>query len=481
MISLATNRLGSLSFFLISSLVLILPAFFSQNSSHVIALVFLLVLFVSLYILGTKDIFSPYFLYSAFLILLPVSSLYYDSIGLNHNDFLMGYFDLSNKEHLQYLQSKALLYCLFCYISSTFGFFLFVNKDKPGDYSNVKDATFSTKTILPIAFLFSFVGLVNFSYNVFFFSNGSLISYLGNIFARSYEFREMGGTTIGYIFSYMATYMLLYQSYKCNRYKGYYKWLFFISLILSTLMVFSTGRIFSTISYFMVFIIVNYYWNYEIEKSRTNRYIFLALLLLFVGVFIYFFRFASSLSYIGKAEGNLLLVAVDLFELKDLGYFVFEKGNTPNLPLLMFIIEYWDITNKAMLGESFFSFTYAFLPSEIRPIDYQPSAVIKTEWFQHLPGGNLPPTGFGEFFMNFGLYGATLAMFFWGVLCALVTNFFRRSNNYFFLVIYASLSFGFFFQFSKNEFDNLSIWFILPGIFSWSVLKLFSYLLRKQG
>ncbi len=38
----------------------------------------------------------------------------------------------------------------------------------------------------------------------------------------------------------------------------------------------------------------------------------------------------------------------------------------------------------------------------MRPEAYQPSVMIKQVWYSHLQGGNLPPTGIGEMYANFG-------------------------------------------------------------------------------
>ena len=61
------------------------------------------------------------------------------------------------------------------------------------------------------------IGLANFGYNVLAYAGGNPLRYLSNVAARKEEFESTGGTTLGYHFYYMASYLLFFAFCKSKK------------------------------------------------------------------------------------------------------------------------------------------------------------------------------------------------------------------------------------------------------------------------
>jgi hypothetical protein len=192
------------------------------------------------------------------------------------------------------------------------------------------------------------------------------------------------------------------------------------------------------------------------------------------GLLFYFFRAQSSVDF----QSSIF----DFIDLDIVGYYAVDKGNIPNIALLMKIIDGWGgVDTPFLYGESLFDWARGSLPSSLKPVGYQPSVIIKDTWYSHASGGALPPTGMGEMYINFWYFGAVFGMYIFGAFTALIYNMLYRYNNFWYLVIYTNITLGFILLYAKGEFDNLSLWAVIPIGMTYIMLKILTKISRTQN
>ena len=416
-------------------------------------------------------IFNPFTLFSIYFYMVLIGGVHLFFGGFITNLYIK---DTTFYTDLDPLLNKTLCYIILCYISSYVGYKTF-NKNVNYEISFSKE-TINVKILNILIWIFSILALINFAWNVFQYAGGNPILYLSNVSIRHLEF-ENGGTTILYLFGYMAGYLWFYKILKYNKKITLYFLLFiFITIFIKA----TTGRIFDTMTYSLSYVAIYYFVNFSKENNVNYKYLIGLLLLGVFGLIFYFFRFVSSLDYNNQISGTFLSNLIELINFDNILFNAVDKGNIPNVAILMKVIDSWANDSKFLFGESLFSWIYGFLPSDYRPERYQISFLIKDNWYQHIDGGSLPPTGMGEMFVNFWYFGI-FGMYLFGIFVALFNNLLLKFNNYWFLIVFVNVSLGFIMLYPKGEFDNFSVLFFLPILLTYYLLNILSTILKKES
>ncbi|MFB2800288.1 O-antigen polymerase [Shewanella seohaensis] len=411
---------------------------------------------ISVFIFTRKNlfIFEPVILFSFYYYFIYISAAHMISTDFQTNIYIAS---TSFNTPLITLFEKSLLVCLAGYLCVITGYLIFSSQDCLANV-RINNSIFTSKKIL-YAFIIcgSTLGISNFSFNVLTMAGGNVVQYISTVAVRHSQYESTGGTAVLYNLLYISCYLWFFILMNFKRTK-----LEFITFVLvcsiSLVMWISQGRIFLTISYFFSFFGI-YYSVLYFKHGRINNIKFFAVsfMIVFSGLIFYFLRVISSLNENDMLDSSLFYYLSQFLSLDMLGYYAVDKGNIPNLAVLMKIIDGWEDEIGFLYGSTLFTWVMNLLPSSIRP-DYSiPSVLIKERWFSHIVGGNLPPTGLGEMFANLGYVGVFIGMTYFGVLCSLMNKLLIHFNNYWFLTIYIILSIHFFALYPKVEFQNLQL------------------------
>jgi oligosaccharide repeat unit polymerase len=434
-------------------------------------LILFLILFAFFYLQREVDLFSPMTLFSIFYCTIIPAAYYLISRNFQVEDYATHYW--SNAEHLFQL---SMFYVVIGYVATLLGY-----RSVRGHWnmsqlqikydSNSAISDLSLRVFIPVLFL---AGAINFAVNVVRISGGDIADYMSTISIRNALAAEISHTTVFYLGTYTSVYLLIFYIKRHG--------LSSIYLILPTLtallMLFSTGRVFTTVSYVLSIMAIYYHLNRSPTSNENRRYILLILGTGICSLVFYFYRLTSSYA-LNEASAFSLF---DMFANSAIGdviqVFVFEKGNIPNIPVLMKIIDSWEHDIGYLYGSSLVTWITNFLPSAIRPEGYQPSMMIRDAgWFPEATGAH-PPTGIGEMYANFGALGPFIGMFLFGAFCATLRNLLFYFSNFWYLVIYCQVITGFVFLYSKGEFDNLSLWSAVPIMFAYLLCRGFSLICK---
>lgn len=439
-------------------------------------LLFLLFMTLTSYFIIEKKfvIFNPFtlfVLYSYSGILASIylyTSKFESTLFITEQSFSMDIFNLLN---------VALFYMIFSYIFAYIGYKTFKKNFEPS--IDLYNDGISLKIVNVIIIIFAIFAILNFSYNIFKFAGGNPLEYMSNVSTRHLEFQNSGGTTLFYLFGYVAGYLWLYKLMKKGK-KISTSFYFLLFVLLTIFMKATTGRIFETLSYLLSYVVIYYFVNYKTESQNNKKYILSIVALMSLGLLFYLFRITSSLAYNDMLTASFIDTIFQFVNFDSIMYLAVDKGNIPNISVLMKIIDGWGDTIPFLYGESLFTWLYGIIPSSIRPEGYQPSVMIKQVWYSHIQGGNLPPMGMGEMFVNFWYFGAVFGMFIFGAFVAFMYNLLNRFNNYWYLVMFSNISVGFILLYSKGEFDNLTLWDIIPIGMTYLLLLFLTKLSRKN-
>ncbi len=421
-----------------------------------IPLIILLSVILSLYFVLNKKLilFEPFTLFTMYFYTV-IIGIYYlygsqfeHSIFINYQSFSMDLIELLN---------ITIIYIMVSYIFAYLGY-VTVKKDFKVAI-NLENDGVSLQIVSVIIPIFMAMALLNFMYNIMTLGGGSLSGYMSHVSSSDMLLKESGGTTVGYLLGYMAGYLWLYKILKTKSKIG----LFFIAYVVVTIiMKASTGRIFGTLAYLLSYVVIYYFVRIEVESKKHKKY-FLGLFgLVLSGLFFYFFRLVSSINVSGEIDADFITKILEYLNFDMIMYYAADKGNIPNVAVLMKIIDSWGDDIPFLYGESLITWIYGIIPSGLRPQGYQPSVILKEVWYSHAPGGNLPPTGMGEMFANFWYFGAVFGMYLFGALAAFFYNLLHRFANYWYLVMYANIAVAFIMLYPKGEFDNLTLWHVMP-------------------
>lgn len=314
-------------------------------------------------------------------------------------------------------------------------------------------------------FLLLLAGCLNFYYNNFILGT-SFFKNIGNL-SRNLELIEKQSTTVGYFFAIVA--LVLYISTK-NILKNS---LFYIMFVLVFLFKLSTGRIFGSL---ILLVCLLYFKDMYYRTNNGNSIGFFKFFLIAVmGIVIYFFR-----AYLGVMQEYSSFFSFISKNLSILLYFIFDKGNVPNVPLFMKIIDSWEYDIGFQYGKTFLApivglFSNFRLCSKEALLDFMPAVMAKNMWYLHVPSGNLPVTGVGECYLNFGIFGITVLMFVFGVIIAKINNFLLicKNRHISYMIIYFFISFWVLYP--KGEINNIDLLLPLFYFFVVVIIESVSY------
>ncbi|WP_448807934.1 O-antigen polymerase [Aminobacterium mobile] len=410
----------------------------------------------------SKDIFDPTFLFSLFYITFSLSVFNLISTNFQNSQFINTTYFYS--DNLEALCGTASYLGFIGYISFIYGYEIQKNENC-SEFSELILEThkqISPLILIFIIYIFLAISLLNFTQNVFLFAHGNPLIYMKNIALRYHEFAKQG-TTLGYNFAYAATFLAQFLYLRNS--KKRYLLLFLAILIFATLLKASTGRVTDTIIFPMTFLITYYYKIRGEREVNNKKYLGLIFLFAILAITFYFLRVASSII----ACGNDFNISTVKIFIKHFAVYTFAKGNTPNIAILMKIIDSWGIDIGYSLGKTMFQWILSPFPSSIRLLVTPVSTVIKQKWYLHIQGGALPPTAVGEMYANFGMIGPLVGMLFWGFVMGKIHAYIKRRRRLIGYIIYANILLGFIVIFPKVETHNLSLFpfivYFLPYIF----------------
>lgn len=427
-------------------------------------------IFTFLYLQKELVIFSPITLFCIVYLTIPITNFYFiqtdfvNTIYFSKFELKKNYIDLFN---------KACLYYFIGLLSMLLGF-ISIKPAKVEKFNLNIEKIYHSKIILMIAVFLMGVGVINFFYNVSVYAGGNVFTYFGNVALRKHEFEDNSqGTTVGYNLYYIGSYILLFYYFLKKRRLSL---LFWCLVIVGVAIKGSTGRIYSTLVYLISFLSMSYFHTIYLGKikSLNKKYIVALTIIPLLGVFFYFFRLYSSLS-INNTESISIAEASSQF-LDVIGYYSFDKGNTPNVALFMKILDSWESDHGYFYGLSLFSgiFPLSFFVEH----GAKTSIVVKELWYMHLPGGALPTTAVGEMYMNFGVLGVVFGMFLVGLFLKLFYNYCVNKATFTSYLVLTQISLSFVAIYPKVDLTNLGIYWVLMGIFPLIIVRIFLYSYR---
>lgn len=314
------------------------------------------------------------------------------------------------------------------------------------------------------------VAIANFAANVILISGGNVVRYLSEISLRSYQIADKQGVSAaGYLLGFIGVQVIAYVAGR----KDVSRLLLAAMLATVSLMLvirFSQARIFQTLV-----LLGACYVSYAMGVARRSgthapwvRHIHYLVLAGGLGIGFYFLRLASALRTLGI---DVSLGSVSEFGSR-LTHFALERGNVPNFPIVLTIIDKIPSEIDFLYGQTLFNWAIYVIPKSILPPDYLISMWIKNTWYLDIEGGGLPPTAVGEWYANFGFAGVMLGMFLVGLALGILFRIARDSDSPFLAVLWANLAFGFVVIYSKTDLAQVPVFSILVLAGTWLVLKL---------
>jgi hypothetical protein len=160
-------------------------------------------------------------------------------------------------------------------------------------------------------------------------------------------------------------------------------------------------------------------------------------------------------------------------------HFAVERGNLPNVPILLTIIDKFPSENFFLSGKTIFNWLLYFAPKQFLPDDFLISMWIKQQWYSGIEGGGLPPTAIGEWYANFGPIGVCLGMFLVGLILNHVYRLSRTSDSVAMKILWANLSFGFIIIYPKTDLSQIPVYTIFFIMLFYIAYRVFRSLLSR--
>ncbi len=359
------------------------------------------------------------------------------------------------------------------------GYLLFVAGASVGQRLKVRAAPDhrDQALLIPVCLVLISISILNFLANVVLISGGNLIQYLGNFALRPYEIQDNAGVTaVGYLLGFIGVQVIAYLAGRAGASRRNL-FLVLVAIAVMTVLRFSQGRIFQTLV-----LLGACYVSYAMgAASRCGqpvpwiRHIHFLVFAGIAGLGIYFLRLASALSYLGHT--------VSLDSAKTFGsslvHFALERGNVPNFPIVLTILDKMPAEQDFLYGSSLFNWLLFFIPKSILKGDYLISIWIKETWYMDIEGGGLPPTAVGEWYANFGVGGVVVGMFLIGLIMGVLYKRAAISSSPIASVLWANLAFGFVVIYPKTDLAQIPVFsiFIIGAL--WCLMLLLRSALRS--
>lgn len=324
-----------------------------------------------------------------------------------------------------------------------------------------------------IAYFCVFVAFCNFAVNVFLVSGGSVLDYLMSTAGRSYQIKEgKGVSTLGYMLGHIGVCVIAYLY--AERPRRFSKLILFILIFTMLIIKASQGRVFQSLVLLGAFLF-SYSLGKKVDKGFVNHIKYL-LLFVVLGLSMYFLRIASALYYQGLDAQSIPLDSV----VDSLIHFAFERGNLPNVPVVLTIIDKVPNQDFFMAGGSIFNWLIGILPPELLPSDFLVSLWIKNQWYLDIDGGGLPPTAVGEWYLNFGWLGVGVGMFLVGHILGNVYHYVKMKGSVFSSVIWSNLAFGFIIIYPKTDLSQVPTFTIVFCIIFYFLCYFFNRVISNE-
>ena len=326
------------------------------------------------------------------------------------------------------------------------------------------------KLLVFVCVLFIAVTVLNFTANVVLISGGNIIRYLSEFSLRTYQIADNRGVSAsGYLLGFIGIQVIAFVVGRKGPSKP--RMLGLLTVVSLMLVIrFSQARIFQTLV-----LLGGCYVSYAMGAARRTGehtpwigHVHYLVLAAAMGIGIYFMRLASALSYMG--------VQINLQSISDFGsrftHFALERGNVPNFPIVLTIIDKIPSEVDFLYGKTLFNWAIYLVPKSILPPDYLISIWIKNTWYLDIDGGGLPPTAVGEWYASFGVVGVIVGMFIIGLLLGTLFKMSRLSESPYLAVLWANLAFGFVAIYPKTDLAQIPVFSIFVLLFLWITMKL---------
>lgn len=301
---------------------------------------------------------------------------------------------------------------------------------------------------------------------------GGVSAFLADFGIQANRLEQISGqvTTIGYQGFYIGA-LLAQYGYLRHRAMGRRcrlpMTIFVLTLLTAMLVLVSQGRIAQLVTYVLVVALLHH--SASGQSASSTRVLLVVLITFLVGIAVYIGRLVSGLVYLGFLElEGITPTEVLSASGKSILFLLFDKGNTPALPVLVDILARWD-PSLLLWGKSFLSWIGRF--AGLGNID-NVGSMIGREWFHR--DAEIPPTIIGEFVFNFGPLSVPPMMFVVGLLAALLWRAVSGSASYWIRLAYLFFLFRFFWLWPKGESSYIAnaIWGFLPTLLVVGLLML---------
>lgn len=413
------------------------------------------------------DFVEPVYWFSAKYYLAFPAAVYFLSTGFAFSEHLLQ----PGLSRLVVLSEKALLLFVVGYASYLVGYLCFIRNNGPRHIrlpTRYEMAGWVSR--LAIASCIA-IGLLNFLYLASSYPGG-ILRFLLDFGQRSNRFDDIAGpvTTFGYQFLYAGVFLwfvILLRDRKL-RLSSAESLAFFSVVLMSVLISVSQGRLSQSISYFLILASLGYIFS--TNGSQNIRFAAFAGCGLLGAIVLYFFRKVSAGAF-GATDAMTIESLAEYASafMPALGYWLVDKGNVPNLAIVINLLEQDGLAGSHWYG---LSFPVALTKLSSLTGDFPNiGQSVSTAWFNE--DGGLPPTIIGEMFLNFGIIGVPIGLFLVGVFSAWFYNAVRSSGYFLLYIIYVAILFKFFFLWPKGESSNLvgAFWQFMPTVAVFLVIR----------
>lgn len=282
--------------------------------------------------------------------------------------------------------------------------------------------------------------------------------------------------SLGYVgyFSYLMFFLAVSYSlagffFRIDKSKSKYIYIYY--LLLSMLLAFivfktRTGLLLPLSSFIFGYIIlaenVNVINKQSITITKAINRLTLTICVFISLLFVISMRFIRGLMETGSTDFNISVVLKRTFNGGDLGYGILSSE----------VIDYVQTRGIYLDGDSYLRLFYIFIPRSLwedKPISTQR---IVGEWLMPaVPNMTIPPGFFADAYINFGLLGLIVFMYF-GFIFALID---MKIRSGFIYLIYLSFSFTFLFHLARGALVNPLIGFLVSVAGAYVCIHFFKF------
>lgn len=416
----------------------------------------LLYLIVSFCIFAKSgEAFSPLIWFSAMYSGYVLGGMYFsfDTIHLGK------FFELSGipLEKINFYIVVAQIYAMVCYITFAAGYYLGDRKQSicPISYENNRQYLPGLRTV---GSLFLLIGFVYWLYTAYVLAGGPIEMFM-SFSSFIYLLEENRVTTLPYLFYFVGSHFLFfYMIFHKKRPPKFFS----IVVIIGLLILLSKGRITSSLTYALSFMVMYYFvYHDSISLKKWSMYFATGIA---IGLALLFLRVSSAYYYLGQDDPLAALSGLN--EILEVFFEVLVGwGNVTDIQQLVLTFNVWGIEDS-LFGISYFDW---FVNLFANTFGYEPVAMgirILKIYFPDKVGGPTPGA-IGEAYANFSLL-APFFMFLVGFGFSKLYCYAKQSGDIRIVFIYAVFLVTFIFLYAKVDSSLFLgfLWAALPTIVS---------------